>query len=177
LCLSDFCLTFGQNIFMKKNEISISVSEFENLDELAKGDRDIFKQAQKSILTAYAPYSKFAVGAAVLLENGKVVNGSNQENMAYPSGLCAERVALLAARSNYPDQKVIALAVSTTDSDVKTSLLTPCGACRQVIHEVEEDQISGMRIICGSGKGPILVFENGDQLLPFSFSQPTLKTI
>jgi len=177
LCLPHFCLIYGQNIFMKKKEIRISVSEFENLDELENRDRSIFKAAQKSILTAYAPYSKFAVGAAVLLENGKVVNGSNQENMAYPSGLCAERVALLAARSNYPDQKIVALAVSTADSDVKTSLLTPCGACRQVIHEIEEDQTSGMRIICGSGQGPILVFENGDQLLPFSFSQPTLKSI
>lgn len=175
--LPDFCLIYRQNINMKKKEIRISVSEFENLAELENRDGDLFKEAQKSILTAYAPYSRFAVGAAVLLENGKIVNGSNQENMAYPSGLCAERVALLAARANYPDQKVIAIAVSTTDSDVKTSLLTPCGACRQVIHEVEENQAAGMRIICGSGKGPILSFENGDQLLPFSFSQPTLKSI
>jgi len=162
---------------MVKREIRISVSECKNLAELENLDRDLFKEAQKSILTAYAPYSKFAVGAAVLLENGKVINGSNQENMAYPSGMCAERVALLAARSNYPDQKVIALAVSSTDSEIKTSLLTPCGSCRQVIHEIEEDQTTGMRIVCGSGNGPIMIFDNGDQLLPFSFSNPTLKVI
>jgi len=162
---------------MIKKEIKISVLEYQDISELDNTDRNLFKEAQKSILTAYAPYSKFAVGAAVLLESGKVVNGSNQENMAYPSGLCAERVALLAARSNYPDQKVVALAVSTADADIKTSLLTPCGSCRQVIHEIEDDQVAGMRIICGSGNGPIMIFEDGDQLLPFSFSNPSLKMI
>jgi len=162
---------------MYKKEIRISVFEYADISELDSQAQGLFKESQKSILTAYAPYSKFSVGAAVLLENGKVINGSNQENMAYPSGMCAERVALFAARSNFPDQKVIALAVSSAESDTATSLLTPCGSCRQVIHEIEENQRTGFRIICGSGNSPIHVFENGDQLLPFSFSHPTLKVI
>ena len=160
---------------MKKRELTISAQEFSQFSELNSEDQHLFQEAQKSILSAYAPYSKFRVGAAVLLENGEIVNGSNQENMAYPSGLCAERVALFAAKSNYPDQKIMALAV-TADQPGVISLLTPCGGCRQVINEFEEDQGTPIRLICGSLASFILVFEGGYQLLPFSFSQPGLKS-
>ena len=101
----------------------------------------MLQHAQEAIEGSYAPYSEFRVGAAVLLENGEVIKGSNQENAAYPSGLCAERVAIFHAKSKYPDLKVKSIAITAaSDNFITKSPITPCGACRQVIAETESRQ-------------------------------------
>src|SRR6185436_2316026 len=97
---------------MKKINLNSEFLEYSSLDELQEEDRTLIKEARQSLKNAYAPYSRFLVGAAVLLENGKIVTGNNQENASYPVGLCAERVALFAAGANYPGQKIKALAVA-----------------------------------------------------------------
>lgn len=117
---------------------------------------------------AYAPYSSFLVGAAVLLENGEIVAGNNQENAAYPSGLCAERVALFYAGSRYPDQKVEAMAVAAFTGGKQVDMITPCGACRQVMLEVENRYNHPFKVLlCGAEK--IYMIEKASALLPLSF--------
>ena len=155
---------------MEKKEIHFSYSRYHSVEELSADDQSLFNQAIEASKNAYAPYSKFSVGAAVLLENGEVVIGSNQENMAYPSGLCAERVALFAAASVYPNIPVLALAVTAQpiSSDQDTEV-TPCGSCRQVMLEYERILNQDIRIITGAQKGPISIIENARSLLPMAF--------
>lgn len=146
------------------------------LDELPAADRALLDAAKAMTANAYAPYSQFRVGAALQLANGNVVEGSNQENAAYPSGLCAERVAIFAASSQYPGMTVeaMAIAVSTEKFDV-TEPLSPCGSCRQVLMEYRHRQQSPMRIILGSEGDKVWVFEDIISLLPFAFSGDGLK--
>jgi cytidine deaminase len=117
---------------MKTNEIRIFVEEYEGLDELSEMDQQLILEARKIARTAYAPYSHFRVGASVLLTNGQVISGNNQENSAYPSGLCAERVAMFYANANYPNEKIAAIAISALkNGDMVDDPVRPCGSCRQ----------------------------------------------
>jgi cytidine deaminase len=119
---------------------------------------------------AYAPYSKFKVGAAVLLEDGTVITGNNQENIAYPSGLCAERVALFAAGANNADKQVRSIAITAEGDLLKDSeIVSPCGGCRQVMLETERRQKSPCRIILVGQNGNALVFNSAEDLLPLAF--------
>jgi len=138
--------------------------KFQQLIELAK------QQAEKS----YAPYSKFNVGAAVLLENGEIVGGNNQENAAYPSGLCAERVAVFYANSQHPDTKPIAIAIAAKNADGFLNMpISPCGACRQVLLETELRYGKKIKnFLYGTEK--IYVINSVQDLLPFAFSQEQL---
>ena len=121
---------------MKKHKLTLSFLEFNSIEELNDDDRSLLLKAKEAAKNAYAPYSKFRVGAAVRLANGTIIIGSNQENAGYPVGLCAERVALFSAQANYPDQPVVALAVTAIGSDGKISQpVPPCGSCRQVMIE------------------------------------------
>jgi cytidine deaminase len=125
---------------------------------------------------AYAPYSTFRVGAAVLLKNGKIFTGNNQENMAYPSGLCAERVALFYAASQYPDVAVKAIAVTAHASDFEIDHpVAPCGACRQVMAETENRSQEKMRLIMMGEKGKVQIIEGVDNILPLMFHEENLK--
>lgn len=146
-------------------------------DELPEADRSLLEAAKAMTASAYAPYSQFHVGAALRLANGQVVSGSNQENAAYPSGLCAERVAIFAASAQYPGIAVeaMAIAVSAAKFDV-TEPLSPCGSCRQVLMEYRHRQQSPMRIILGSEGGKVWVFEDVTSLLPFAFTADGLKS-
>ncbi len=155
---------------MENKEIHFSYKRYATADELSADDRALFNQAIEASKSAYAPYSKFSVGAAVLLENGEVVKGSNQENIAYPSGLCAERVALFAAASAYPNIPVLILAVTAQPiSSNKDTEVTPCGSCRQVMLEYERILNHDIRIITGAPNGPISIIENARSLLPMAF--------
>jgi len=155
---------------MENKEIRITYKRFESVDELSAEDRGLFDQAIEASKSAYAPYSKFSVGAAVLLETGKVIQGSNQENIAYPSGLCAERVALFAAASHYPNIPIKALAiVAQPISSGQDTEVTPCGSCRQVMLEYERILNHDIRIISGAPKGPISIIQNAQSLLPMAF--------
>ena len=122
---------------------------------------------------AYAPYSKFNVGAAVLLENNEIVTGSNQENAAYPSGLCAERVAMFYTSANHPDKQIKAIAVVANKNGTwKTAM--PCGACRQVVREYETKQESPIQVIMAYKDGQYLIANRGEDLLPLSFTKTDL---
>lgn len=121
----------------------------------------------------YAPYSGFHVGAAVLLQNGIIITGNNQENAAYPSGLCAERIALFYAASQYPTVPIIAIAVSTHHSS-QTGLARPCGACLQVMSEYEDIAEQSMHVILDGSEG-IIVLDGLDNLLPLRFRKVDLK--
>ena len=163
---------------MNIRKINISIEEYEDTGALSKEDLSLLQQAKEALKGSYAPYSEFHVGAAVLLENGVVVQGSNQENAAYPSGLCAERVAIFHAKSKYPDVKVKMIAItSAADNFVTTSPVTPCGACRQVIAEIESRQNKKIRIIMHGQNGLTQAVNGIENLLPLMFSEEKLKRI
>jgi len=160
---------------MKKVIIETKFSEYENINEL---DNDLKLLSEKSIEVlnnAYAPYSEFNVGAAVLLENGEIITGTNQENAAYPSGLCAERVAIFYANSKYPNVAVKALAVAAKkDGELIANAVPPCGACRQVMLETENRFNTDMKVIMIS-KNSVLTVDNAKSLLPLSFDAKYIK--
>jgi cytidine deaminase len=159
---------------MKTTEIKIVIHEFENIDELPVNDQNLLLEARRITGQAYAPYSGFHVGAAVLLENGLIVSGNNQENSAYPSGLCAERVALFYANANYPDSGVKTIAISAAKNDVLVNEpVKPCGSCRQALAETEVRFKAPIRIIL-DGQDGILVLNGVESLLPLSFSNKAL---
>jgi cytidine deaminase len=155
---------------MRAIQHTIHYKIYDNESELNQEDVDLLTCAKKAMQNAYAPYSKFQVGAAALLANGEVVMGSNQENIAYPSGLCAERTALFAAGSNFPNEKVLKIAiVAEGDLLPKTSVLSPCGSCRQVMAETSNRQKSTFEILLLNPNGSITVFNGINDLLPFGF--------
>lgn len=154
---------------MKEKTIEIPYIEYSSIEELSPRDKSLVLDAIEAQKSSYAPYSKFNVGAAVLLENGTVVKGSNQENAATPSGLCAERTAMFSASANHPGVPMIAIAVAGgPDFSLCESPATPCGACRQVMAEYQKIGKKPMEVIlCGSGK--VLKFFNVEGVLPFIF--------
>jgi cytidine deaminase len=155
---------------MKRDTIKIKYSIFANENELSQEDRVLMDKAQEASLSAYAPYSKFRVGAAVLLGNGKIVAGNNQENASYPEGLCAERVALFAAAAQESNQPIKAIAIFGNQMDCALNgFVTPCGACRQVLAECQQRSKGNLRILCGGTAGEILMVESVQDLLPFQF--------
>ncbi len=155
---------------MRKEIIPLEVIFFDSASEMNSDDNQLLSKAADAAKRAYAPYSEFQVGSAVRLANGKIIQGNNQENAAYPSGLCAERVALFYAAAEYPDVAVEALAITvyTHTSKVKNPV-PPCGACRQVMAESENRFKHNMRVIMQGESGPVLVVENMKTLLPFTF--------
>jgi len=161
---------------MKIRNINIQIEEYDTPVSLKKPEADLLRQAQEAIEGSYAPYSEFRVGAAVLLENGEVIKGSNQENAAYPSGLCAERVAIFHAKSKYPGLKVKSIAITAaSDNFITKSPITPCGACRQVIAETESRQNGKIRIIMKGQEGIVQAVNGIENLLPFMFEEEQLK--
>lgn len=159
---------------MKTTEIRILVHEFANIDELPVNDQNLLLEARRITRQAYAPYSGFHVGAAVLLDNGMTIAGNNQENSAYPSGLCAERVALFYANANFPDSGVKTIAISAAKNGVLVNEpVKPCGSCRQALAETEVRFKTPIRIIL-DGQDSILVLNGVESLLPLSFSKKAL---
>jgi cytidine deaminase len=161
---------------MKIIKFNSTAHSYASADELENADRLLLDKAESASHNAYAPYSHFRVGAAVLLDNGLIVTGNNQENAAYPSGLCAERVAVFAAMSQHPNAVVKAIAITAnSDAFIVDTPVTPCGSCRQVIAEYEHKSQSGIKLILGGATGKILIFENMGALLPFAFDAGKLK--
>lgn len=158
---------------MKEEKVLLSYTDFASVDELGELDRALVAFAAESRLKAYAPYSNFLVGAALRLDDGSVVVGNNQENAAYPSGLCAERVALFAARANRPEQNIATLAI-VTDTGQRSLPASPCGACRQVMVEFEANQPGSIRVLLASAHGRVLVIERASDLLPLCFTSEQL---
>jgi cytidine deaminase len=153
-----------------KKTVTVTYHEFEHFNELPKQEIEMIQLAYKIAEDAYAPYSKFHVGAVALLEDGTLVKGSNQENIAYPSGLCAERVALFFAGANYPNVAIEKLVVIAKGDLIKSDdCVSPCGSCRQVISESERRQAIPMQVILVSESGRTFVFDRGTDLLIFPF--------
>ncbi len=160
---------------MKNITITTQFSVFDTIQELPKDIQSLMDQAIEIRKKAYAPYSKFRVGAAILLDNGKIILGSNQENAAYPSGLCAERVAIFYVGSNYPEAKITAMAISAASDSNKTKApIPPCGSCRQAIAEYEIKQETPIEIYFMGEIGQIYKSESLKNLLPFMFDKKFL---
>lgn len=149
---------------------TLSYIEYKNLGELEKVYEDLAKQAIEETKRSYAPYSNFFVGAAVLLEDGTVVSANNQENAAFPSGLCAERVAIFYAMAKNPGKRIKCIAIAASvNGELCNEPVYPCGACRQVMAEYRKNGGEKIQVIT-LGKSRIEVFADIDSLLPFSFS-------
>lgn len=160
---------------MKNQQISVNWITYDNTDNLSISQQQLLKSAFEALDKAHAPYSKFQVGAAVLLDNGAVISGANFENAAYPMCLCAERSALAAAISNHPDAVVKAMAIRVRNpKQVIDEPAAPCGACRQVMVEVEGRQQSNMQLLLQGETGKIYVLESAKVLLPFYFDGSVL---
>ena len=160
---------------IKTKNISFSYTEYEKLEDLNSIDMELVTAAREAAENAYAPYSKFKVGAALKLKSGAIVQGANVENAAFPSGICAERSALSNSVSNHPDDIPVAIAIASMRGDEYTDdPPSPCGNCRQVIAE-EESRIGGKIKIILSGKNKIMVINGIGDLLPLQFSRKSLN--
>lgn len=161
---------------MEKRKIEFEIEVHQESKTLSEDLKSLLGIAIASRENAYAPYSKFQVGAAVLLENGEVVIGNNQENASYPSGLCAERVAIFYAGAKYPNIEIKAVAISAASKEyIVNRPAAPCGNCRQAIAEYEHKQKSPIKIILQGEKGDILVCNAIADLLPLSFDSTFLS--
>jgi len=160
---------------MKEITISSKINVFESIQELPQEEQNLIKKAIEARKNAYAPYSKFKVGAALLLDNGEVVVGSNQENAAYPSGLCAERVAIFHAGSIYPNITILKIVITAASDNSLTNVpVPPCGACRQSISEYEIRQNTPIEIYYMGETGEIHHSASLKNLLPFMFDNKLL---
>lgn len=160
---------------MKEVKIESTLFVFESLDELPKDVQSLMSKAIKARKKAYAPYSKFSVGAALLLDNNKIITGSNQENASYPSGLCAERTAIYYAGAKYPETAILRMAITASSQNKRTdSPIPPCGACRQAIAEYEIKQDSPIEIYFMGETGKIVKSNSLVNLLPLVFDKSVL---
>lgn len=160
---------------MKEIKLDVNFKVYPSIQELEEPIKALMFQAVEARKKAYAPYSKFRVGAAILLENGQVVTGSNQENAAYPSGLCAERTAMFYTGANFPEDKIVAIAVSaSSDLKITSGPIPPCGACRQSMFEYEVKQDQAIKLFCMGGEGEVIESESIGNILPFHFDKSVL---
>lgn len=161
---------------MKQHKsISFNYTEFDNPEDLDPADLELLTKAREIAMNAYAPYSGFMVGAALRLESGKIISGTNVENAAFPSGICAERNAISNASANHPGDKPVAIAIAAFSGiDHSSEPVSPCGNCRQVIAEEEYRNGRNIRIILG-GKNRVRIIESGAELLPLQFNSQSLK--
>jgi cytidine deaminase len=160
---------------MTNHQIKINFKEYSTLEELNKADYNLCKEAVKAMENSHSPYSKFRVGAALRLQSGKIIYGSNQENVAYPSGLCAERVALFNWGANYPDDPIEAMAVTAhTDEFEILKPVASCGACLQVLAEYEKMHDKPIEVLLFCANGPVWVMNGVESFLPFLFFENRL---
>ena len=160
---------------MREIELSAKVKVC-RYEELSSDDRMLVDAAREATARSYAPYSGFSVGAAVRLANGEVVTGNNQENAAYPSGLCAERTTLFWANARYPDAAVEAIAIAARNANGELPVpIPPCGACRQVMLEVERRYNRAMRIILYGARESYIIEDGVKALLPLCFDADFLE--
>lgn len=160
---------------MRRINVGFEYIELDQLQECPSEIQELFEFAKKAMENAYAPYSKFKVGAALRLDNGEIVIGNNQENAAYPSGLCAERVAIFAAKSRFPNAKILNLAIVTNAKKIEKPI-SPCGSCRQVLLEYEHKQKAVFQIYIQGKDGAIVQINSAGDLLPFNFNSDMLHS-
>ena len=160
---------------MKKIKIETEFDVYDTISELAMSVQNLIKKATEAREKAYAPYSQFLVGAALELENGEIILGNNQENASYPSGLCAERTAIYYAGAEFPNQKILRMAiVAGSTKNQTTKPIPPCGACRQALSEYEVKQNSEMELYFMGTSGQIAFSKSVENILPWVFDKTVL---
>lgn len=160
---------------MKKETFALAYEVYDSAEELGKEDAFLLHKAIEAVKLSYAPYSRFYVGTAARLQNGELIQGSNQENASFPVGICSERVLLSVASSLYPDVPIEAMAVSyRSDLVAGNHPISPCGLCRQTLQEYEGRMQHPIRLILGGMRGKVWVLPNVSQLLPLSFTSDDL---
>lgn len=160
---------------MKEIKIETTLSVFDHFDELPEDIKTLMNKASEARLKSYSPYSKFSVGAAILLENEEIITGSNQENASYPSGLCAERTAIFYAGAMYPEAKILRMAIIAGSNLHQTvTPVPPCGACRQSIAEYEVKQEAPIEIYFMGETGKVVKSDSLSNLLPLIFDKSQL---
>ncbi|RYG42246.1 MAG: cytidine deaminase [Chitinophagaceae bacterium] len=159
-----------------KQQFSFNYEVYNSSDELPERDRQLLEGARETTKRAYAPYSNFLVGAVARMKNGKLVEGTNQENASYPVGICAERVLMSAASSLFPGEGIETLAISYNNKNGESSHpVSPCGICRQSLLEFESRGGSPIRIVLSGLTGKVIVLDNAGLLLPFSFGSKDME--
>ncbi|MDN3587218.1 cytidine deaminase [Pedobacter aquatilis] len=162
---------------MKSINVNITFEQYAGVEELSKNDQELCNLSEQALKTSYSPYSKFRVGTAIRLVGGKIIQGSNQENLAYPSGLCAERVALFAIGAAYPDAVIESMAITAqTDAFEIVKPVTSCGGCLQVMAEFERKQKTPIEVLFYCLNGEVLKVNSVKDLLPFGFVEDRLST-
>lgn len=160
---------------MKELKIETTLYVYDNLNELSEDIVSLMNNASEARDKAYAPYSKFNVGVALLLDNGEIITGSNQENASYPSGLCAERTAIYYAGAKYPESKILRMAIIAGSKKTQTTKpIPPCGACRQAIAEYEVKQDLPIEIYFMGEVGKVVKSNSLANLLPLVFDKSVL---
>ena len=155
---------------MTKKDVQFSVEVYNSLEELSATDAALLKAARDVTANAYAPYSKFLVGAVAQLVNGKIVSGTNQENASYPVGICAERVLLSSVASQYQNAAIDTIAISYNNTNGESDHpISPCGICRQSLMEYQSRVQQPIRLILGGMKGKVIIIDDASFLLPFNF--------
>jgi len=160
---------------MKKEKYDFAYEVYDSIDELSEQEAMLLKKAREVTQHAYAPYSHFKVGAVAKMKNGEIVSGSNQENASFPVGLCAERVLLASASSQYPKVPIDIIAISyNSDKVASDHPVAPCGICRQSLQEFEERLKSPIKLVLGGMQGKVIVIDKASQLLPLAFTSDEL---
>lgn len=160
---------------MIKREIKVAFEEYNDINELNEADRQLCREAVKALANSHSPYSKFRVGVAMRLQSGRIIHASNQENVAYPSGLCAERVALFNWGANHPDDPIQTMAITAQTDEFKlTQPVTSCGSCLQVLAEYEKKQGTPVKVFLYCQNGPVWSIEGVENQLPFLFFEDRL---
>lgn len=160
---------------MKELKIESTLYVFDSLQDVPQDIKNLMNHAIKARNKAYAPYSKFNVGAAILLDNDEIISGSNQENAAYPSSLCAERTAIYYAGAKYPEAKMLKMAITAaSQNNLTDNPIPPCGACRQAISEYEVNQNIPIEIYFMGEMGNVVKSNSISDLLPFVFDRSAL---
>ena len=161
---------------MKEKKFEFNYTVYENIDELPAEQKELLEEAREITQHAYAPYSRFQVGAIAKLANGETVKGSNQENASYPVGLCAERVLLATVSSLFPKIPILSIAISYKSEEQKSDHpISPCGICRQALQEYEGRNKGPLQLILGGIEGSVYVIDSASKLLPLAFTSEELR--
>lgn len=161
---------------MKENKFEFNYKVYDNISELPEEQQWLLNEAREVTSNAYAPYSKFQVGAVARMVNGEIVAGSNQENASFPVGLCAERVLLASISSIFPKIPIDTIAISyKSDHQKSDHPISPCGICRQSLQEFESRVSHPVQLILGGMEGPVYVIDSASRLLPLAFTSEELR--
>lgn len=161
---------------MQKQDYQFEFEIYDSIDELSEDDKWLLDEAREVTQHAYAPYSRFQVGAVAKLSNGEIISGTNQENASFPAGLCAERVVLASISSLFPKMAIESMAISYFNHNGESNHpITPCGICRQALQEFKDKTKAPVRLILGGMHGKVYIIQDAGLLLPLSFTSSDMQ--